>query len=46
MLTTQLFFPGVSSNASDSIFDRDCLVTRWRLANGRRLATFDFVLDI
>jgi protocatechuate 3,4-dioxygenase beta subunit len=46
VLTTQLFFPGVAGNASDSIFDRDCVVTRWRLANGRRLATFDFVLDV
>ena len=46
VLTTQLFFPGVSGNASDGIFDADCLVKRWRVANGRRLATFDFVLDI
>lgn len=45
VLTTQLFFPGVPGNASDGIFDRDCLVTRWRLSNGSRLATFDFVLD-
>jgi protocatechuate 3,4-dioxygenase beta subunit len=46
VLTTQLFFPGVAGNASDSIYDRDCQVTRWRLSSGRRLATFDFVLDI
>ena len=46
VLTTQLFFPGVPGNASDGIFDRDCLVRRWRTSNGRRLATFDFVLDI
>ena len=46
VLTTQLFFPGVSGNASDGIFDPDCLVKRWRVSNGRRLATFDFVLDI
>jgi protocatechuate 3,4-dioxygenase beta subunit len=46
VLTTQLFFPGVGANRSDGIFDRDCVVTRWRLAKGRRLATFDFVLDV
>ena len=46
VLTTQLFFPGVAGNASDGIFDRDCLVTRWRVSNGSRLAAFDFVLDI
>jgi len=46
VLTTQLFFPGVPGNASDGIYDPDCLVTRWRLSNGLRLATFDFVLDL
>ncbi len=46
VLTTQLFFPGVAGNRIDSIFDMDCLVKRWRVANGRRLATFDFVLDV
>jgi protocatechuate 3,4-dioxygenase beta subunit len=46
VLTTQLFFPGVGGNSSDGIFDADCVVKRWRLSNGRRLATFDFVLDI
>jgi protocatechuate 3,4-dioxygenase beta subunit len=46
VLTTQLFFPGVAANAGDSIFDRDCLVSRWRVANSRRLATFDFVLAL
>jgi protocatechuate 3,4-dioxygenase beta subunit len=46
VLTTQLFFPGASGNASDGIFDPDCLVKRWRISNGRRLATFDFVLDV
>lgn len=46
VLTTQLFFPGVAGNRSDGIFDTDCLVKRWRLVNGRRLATFDFVLDV
>jgi hypothetical protein len=46
VLTTQLFFPGVSGNRGDSIFDTECLVKRWRLVDGRRLATFDFVLDV
>ena len=46
VLTTQLFFPGVAGNRSDGIFDTDCLVKRWRLSQGRRLATFDFVLDV
>jgi protocatechuate 3,4-dioxygenase beta subunit len=45
VLTTQLFFPGVAGNRSDGIFTAECLVRRWRVANGRRLATFDFVLD-
>ena len=44
VLTTQLFFPGVAANAGDSIYDRDCLVRNWRTRDGRRLATFDFVL--
>jgi protocatechuate 3,4-dioxygenase beta subunit len=46
VLTTQLFFPGVAANRSDGIFDTECLVKRWRLAQGRRLAAFDFVLDL
>jgi len=46
MLTTQLFFPAVAGNAGDGIFDADCLVRGWRLAQGRRLARFDFVLDL
>lgn len=46
VLTTQLFFPGVAGNRTDSIYDPDCVVGLWRLANGRRLATFDFVLDV
>lgn len=46
VLTTQLFFPRVAGNSSDSIFDLDCVVTRWRVSKGRRLATFDFVLDV
>ena len=46
VLTTQLFFPGVAGNRSDGIFDPDCLVRRWRVANGRRHGTFDFVLAV
>ncbi len=46
VLTTQLFFPGVSANRSDGIFTPECLVTGWRLVRGRRLARFDFVLDL
>ena len=46
VLSTQLFFPGVAGNRSDGIFTSECLVKRWRLVKGRRLATFDFVLDV
>jgi protocatechuate 3,4-dioxygenase beta subunit len=46
VLTTQLFFPGVSENAADGIFTAECLVSGWRLSKGRRLARFDFVLDL
>ena len=46
VLTTQLFFPRVAANRSDGIFTPECLVRRWRLVRGRRLATFDFVLDL
>ena len=46
VLTTQLFFPGVAGNRSDGIYTPDCLVGGWRLANGRRYARFDFVLDL
>ena len=46
VLTTQLFFPGVAGNRSDGIFTAQCLVRRWRVSRGRRLATFDFVLDV
>jgi protocatechuate 3,4-dioxygenase beta subunit len=46
VLTTQLFFPGVAANRSDGIYTPECLVRRWRLANGRRHARFDFVLDL
>ncbi|MFN2472177.1 MAG: hypothetical protein ABR583_14560 [Gaiellaceae bacterium] len=46
VLTTQLFFAGVSGNASDAIFDPECLVRGWRKVSGRRLGRFDFVLDL
>lgn len=46
VLTTQLFFPGVAGNRGDGIFDSECLVRRWRVSKGRRLATFDFVLEV
>lgn len=46
VLTTQLFFPGVARNRSDGIFDVRCLVSGWRLVRGRRVARFDFVLDV
>jgi protocatechuate 3,4-dioxygenase beta subunit len=46
VLTTQLFFPGVAANRTDGIYTPECLVRRWRVANGRRLATFDFVLEL
>lgn len=46
VLTTQLFFPGVSGNGADSIFTRECLVSGWQVVNGRRIARFDFVLDL
>jgi protocatechuate 3,4-dioxygenase beta subunit len=46
VLTTQLFFPGVAQNRADGIFTSECLVSRWRRSGSRRLAQFDFVLDI
>jgi protocatechuate 3,4-dioxygenase beta subunit len=46
VLTTQLFFPGVAANRSDGIYTPECLVTGWRLAQGRRHGRFDFVLDV
>jgi protocatechuate 3,4-dioxygenase beta subunit len=45
VLTTQLFFPGVAGNRSDSIYTPECLISGWRLVEGRRRGTFDFVLD-
>ena len=46
VLTTQLFFPGVSDNRADFIFTSECLVTGGRVVGGRRVARFDFVLDL
>ena len=46
VLTTQLFFPGVAANRSDRIYTAECLVSGWKLVNGRRLGRFDFVLDL
>jgi protocatechuate 3,4-dioxygenase beta subunit len=43
-LTAQLFLPGLSSNATDSIF-RDDLVMVMSQTPAGRTATFDFVLD-
>ena len=46
VLTTQLYFPGVSRNRTDRIFDARLLVRRWRRVGNRRAARFDFVLDL
>jgi protocatechuate 3,4-dioxygenase beta subunit len=45
VLTTQLYFPGEPQNASDAIFAPE-LVMAVRRSGGRRLASFDFVLDV
>ena len=44
VLTTQLYFPDVESNASDAIFDEDLVVRGWSERSGARHARFDFVL--
>ena len=46
VLTTQLYFPGESRNRSDFLFDPELLVRRFRRVGERRVARFDFVLDI
>jgi protocatechuate 3,4-dioxygenase beta subunit len=46
VLTTQLYFPGEPRNRTDSIFDTDLLLGRWRTVGARRVARFDFVLDL
>ena len=45
VLTTQLYFPGVRQNRSDALFDPELLVS-WRSTGARRIARFDFVLDL
>jgi protocatechuate 3,4-dioxygenase beta subunit len=44
VLTTQLFFPGVAQNASDSIFDPSLLLNVTTNADGTQTATFNFVV--
>lgn len=44
-LTTQLYFPEEPSNQRDGIFSPDLVMTV-REVEGRKLATFDFVLDV
>jgi protocatechuate 3,4-dioxygenase beta subunit len=44
VLTTQLFFPRVSANAGDRLYERDLLLRRWRRVSARRTGRFDFVL--
>jgi protocatechuate 3,4-dioxygenase beta subunit len=44
VLTTQLYFPGVAQNRSDSIFQSALLLRNWRKVGTRRAARFDFVL--
>ncbi len=44
ILTTQLYFPGVARNRSDSIFRSALLVHNWRKVGASRAARFDFVL--
>jgi protocatechuate 3,4-dioxygenase beta subunit len=44
VLTTQLFFPGVTQNASDSIYDPSLLLNVTQNADGTQSATFNFVV--
>jgi protocatechuate 3,4-dioxygenase beta subunit len=44
VLTTQLFFPGVSANQGDPLYESDLLLRRWRRVGARRTGRFDFVL--
>ena len=46
VLTTQLYFPGERRNAGDGLFDPELVVQAWRSDRGRRVARFDFVLEI
>ena len=45
VLTTQLYFPDEPQNDADGIFD-PALLMDVRSSGGRRLASFDFVLDV
>lgn len=45
LLTTQLFFPGVADNSSDSIYSPDLLVAVQDTASGKT-AAFNFVLNV
>jgi protocatechuate 3,4-dioxygenase beta subunit len=44
VLTTQLFFPGVASNAGDSIFNQALLITLSDAAAGGKAGAYDFYL--
>ncbi len=44
VLTTQLYFPGVTANRNDRIFQSALLLRNWRKVGSRRAARFDFVL--
>jgi protocatechuate 3,4-dioxygenase beta subunit len=44
VLTTQLFFPGVSANRGDRLYESDLLLGRWHKVGARRTGRFDFVL--
>jgi protocatechuate 3,4-dioxygenase beta subunit len=46
VLTTQLFFPGERGNRSDGIFDARLLLTGWRRIGNRRVARFEFIVEI
>jgi protocatechuate 3,4-dioxygenase beta subunit len=46
VLTSQLYFPGVSQNRSDGIFDQALLIDIKDGPNGAKAGSFNFVLDI
>ena len=46
VLTTQLYFPGEPRNGGDGLFEPALVVQAWRSDRGRRVARFDFVLNI
>lgn len=46
VLTTQLYFPRVAANRTDGLFQPDLVVRGWRRVADRRVARFDFVLDV